>query len=102
MLFATYQVLCASNPDKSEVELLAVPEGAAIGQRVTWEGHPGEPAAPGPMTKKRVLEKLMQAGKMVINGDGVAVYVEDDGRETPFTLPTGVVKSTKPAGFHVG
>jgi tRNA-binding EMAP/Myf-like protein len=39
-------VLCASNPEHTQVELLEVPEGAAIGERVFIEGLTGEPLQP--------------------------------------------------------
>jgi len=39
-------VLCASNAEHTEVELLEVPEGAAIGERVFIQGLTGEPLQP--------------------------------------------------------
>jgi len=95
------QVLCASNADHTAVELLQVPEGTPVGERVMFEGFPGEPAAPGPMTKKRVLEKLIKAGKLVTTSDLVAVYKSDQG-DVPFSLTTGVVKAASLTGATVG
>ena len=37
-------VLAASNDEHTAVELLAPPDGAAIGERVVFEGHPGDTA----------------------------------------------------------
>lgn len=51
-------VVCASNADHSVVELLKVPDGAKVGERVMFEGFDGEFAGPGPMTKKKVFEKV--------------------------------------------
>ena len=95
-------VMCASNQEHTKVELLVMPEGAEVGERVMFEGHPGEPAAPGPFTKKKVLEKMMKAGFLVTNADCVAVYKGEDGVEVPFTLSTGVVKSSTLTGANVG
>lgn len=51
-------VICASTEDKSTVELLQVPEGAAVGERLTFAGHDGPAATPGQMGKKNFLRKV--------------------------------------------
>lgn len=51
------QVLCASNATHDKVDPITPPEGAAIGERITFEGFPGEPEAQlNP--RKKVFEKL--------------------------------------------
>ncbi len=51
------QVLCASNATHDQVDPIAPPEGAAIGERITFEGFPGEPEAQlNP--RKKVFERL--------------------------------------------
>ena len=51
-------VLCGKAADGSKMELIEPPDGAAIGERITFEGHDGEPEAQlNP--KKKVWEKLM-------------------------------------------
>ncbi len=50
-------VLCASNDDHTEVDPINPPEGAALGERVTFEGYSGEPEAVlNP--KKKIFEKI--------------------------------------------
>lgn len=51
------QVLCASNATHDQVDPICPPEGAAVGERVTFEGYGGEPELQlNP--KKKVFEKL--------------------------------------------
>lgn len=45
-------LLCASNADHTAVEPLVVPEGAAIGELVTFAGHKAEPEPPGNRASK--------------------------------------------------
>ena len=52
-------VVCASNVDHSVVKLLEPPENAAVGDRVTFDGFDGEPAAPSAVAKKKILEKIL-------------------------------------------
>merc|ERR1719382_1908810 len=63
-------VLCSKEP--KEVEPLGVPEGAAVGDRVTVEGHdsgePDEVLNP----KKKVWEKL--AVDLATDGNGLAQW----------------------------
>ena len=51
------QVLCASNATHDQVDPISPPEGAAVGERVTFEGYSGEPE-PQLNPKKKVFEKL--------------------------------------------
>jgi methionine--tRNA ligase beta chain len=46
-------VLCATGED-GKVEFIEPPPGAALGERVTFEGHPGAAAEPNRVDKKRV------------------------------------------------
>lgn len=57
-------VLCASNEEHTEVEPLAPPEGAAVGERL-WFGEgdgsdQGEPAKPNQVDKKKMCESAMR------------------------------------------
>merc|ERR1712088_529327 len=65
-------VLCSSREEPKEVEPLGVPEGAAVGDRVTVEGHddgePDEVLNP----KKKVWEKL--AVDLATDGNGLAQW----------------------------
>ena len=51
------QVLCASNAAHDQVDPVDPPEGAAIGERVTFQGFEGAPE-PVLNPKKKVFEKL--------------------------------------------
>eukprot|EP00128_Syssomonas_multiformis_P011869 Colp12_sorted_trinity150504_noHs@23501 len=56
-------VLCASTPDKSQVELLVPPTGSAPGERVTFDGYEGTPEAQlNP--KKKVWERVQPEFKV--------------------------------------
>eukprot|EP01004_Peranema_trichophorum_P007578 NODE_6354_length_895_cov_34.914508_g5762_i0.p1 GENE.NODE_6354_length_895_cov_34.914508_g5762_i0~~NODE_6354_length_895_cov_34.914508_g5762_i0.p1 ORF type:complete len:246 (-),score=81.08 NODE_6354_length_895_cov_34.914508_g5762_i0:156-839(-) len=76
-------VLCASNEDKTQLELVPVPEGAKAGDRVTFPGLKGQPV---PEVPKKKLEKLLPGFKT--DDEGVATW-----NGVPFTLPSGVCKS---------
>eukprot|EP00928_Gymnodinium_smaydae_P047058 TRINITY_DN31397_c0_g1_i1.p1 TRINITY_DN31397_c0_g1~~TRINITY_DN31397_c0_g1_i1.p1 ORF type:complete len:903 (+),score=195.37 TRINITY_DN31397_c0_g1_i1:63-2711(+) len=67
-------VLCAKNPEKKVVELLEVPEGAKVGDRVLPEGVPDtwKPMKPNLMQKKKIWESI--AGELRTNGDRVACF----------------------------
>jgi len=62
-------VLCASNDDHTQVELVEPPEGATPGERVTLANFPGEPEK---VLKKETLDKVLPDLKS--NGDCVATY----------------------------
>lgn len=51
------QVLCASNAAHDQVDPVNPPDGAAIGERITFEGFAGEPE-PVLNPKKKIFEKL--------------------------------------------
>lgn len=77
-------VLCASieTPDQRTVELLTPPDGAAVGERIMFEGCPGEPLAPNVIAKKKVWEAVQP--ELSTNGDRVAMY-----KNLPFATSAG-------------
>lgn len=64
-------VLCASNADHTAVEFAVPPEGAKIGERVTFQGHDGEPEPENKVAKKKIFIKLAPDLKTDGNGDVV-------------------------------
>lgn len=75
-------VLAASNADHTQVELVAPPEGAAIGERVTFPGFPGEPDdVLNP--KKKIWESVQP--DLHTGSDRVAQY-----KDVPFTTSSGI------------
>lgn len=74
-------VLCASNADHSQCEPVAPPPGAAVGERVTFEGHSGPPEEVlNP--KKKQLEKIQP--DLRTGADGVAMW-----QDVPFMTSAG-------------
>ena len=71
-------VLCASNPDHTQVELMRPSNDSAVGERVTLEGSPfgDEPltqeAQPILNPKRKVEPKLL--GKLTTNGDKQGLF----------------------------
>ena len=65
-------VLCASNADHTKVEFAVPPEGAKIGERVTFEGIVGEPEAENKVAKKKMFEKL--APDLMTDDTGAVVW----------------------------
>ena len=61
-------VLCASNADHTAVEFAVPPEGAKIGERVTFEGFDGEPEAQNKVNKKKIFQTLAPDLKTDENG----------------------------------
>ncbi len=61
-------VLCASNADHTAVEFVIPPDGAKVGERVTFEGYDGDAVAENPFAKKKMLEKLAPDLKTDDNG----------------------------------
>jgi len=62
-------IMCASSPEK--VEILQIPAGAAIGERVICEGFPGQPDAQlNP--KKKIWEQIQP--DLNVGCDGVPAY----------------------------
>jgi len=52
-------VLCAFTDDDSKVLLIEPPEGAANGERCTFEGYEGDAATGNQIDKKKMLQALM-------------------------------------------
>uniref|UniRef100_A0A7S2PKZ2 glutamate--tRNA ligase n=1 Tax=Leptocylindrus danicus TaxID=163516 RepID=A0A7S2PKZ2_9STRA len=57
-------LLCASNEEHTEVQLISPPVDAKIGERITipsidFEGESGTPMKENPLQKKKVLEKIL-------------------------------------------
>ncbi|XP_066286373.1 aminoacyl tRNA synthase complex-interacting multifunctional protein 1-like isoform X2 [Branchiostoma lanceolatum] len=69
-------VMCASSPEK--VELLDPPAGSQPGDRITFEGYPGEPD-PVLQPKKKVWESVQP--DLQVTSDKVATY-----KGVPFTV----------------
>ena len=77
-------VLAASNADHTEVELVTPPEGAQVGERVTFPGFPGEPDdILNP--KKKIWETIQP--DLHTSADLVAQY-----KDVPFTTSSGICK----------
>jgi len=74
-------VMCASDADKTTVQLLRLPEGAKAGDRVTFPGLTGAPVAEIP---KKKFEKLMPGFRT--DAAGVCRW-----NDVPLTLPSGGV-----------
>ena len=61
-------LLCASTEDHASGALIDPPEGAKIGERVTFAGFEGEAATPAQVQKKKYLESALPVG-MLEGGD---------------------------------
>jgi len=85
-------VLCASNEDHTKVELVEPPEGAKVGERVSFEGFPGDPEKV--LAKKETIDKILADLKST--EDLVATY-----KGVPFMTSAGpcVVKSIANGGI---
>jgi len=84
-------VLCATSPD-GKVEFVTPPEGAKVGERISFAGHAGEPAAPSRMDKKKIFEAV--APGLVVGEKGVCTY-----KGIAFMTSAGECKvETAPAG----
>ena len=75
-------VLAASNADHTIVELLTPPEACKVGERVTFEGCPGEPLPPNQVAKKKVWEAVQP--HLGTDDKCVALY-----KTLPFTTQHG-------------
>ena len=83
-------VLCATSADGATVELVEPPEGAKLGERVTFAGHDAEPERQlNP--KKKVWEKVQP--ELNTSADKVARW-----GEIPFTTSAGVCTAASVAG----
>jgi aminoacyl tRNA synthase complex-interacting multifunctional protein 1 len=66
-------VLCASNDDKSKVEFVRAPDGAALGERVIFEGYDGKgPEVESKVAKKKIFEKV--SPHLLTNAEGKVVW----------------------------
>ena len=65
-------VLCASNDDHTEVQTMAPPPEAKIGERVMFEGLDGDPEAENKIAKKKVFEAV--APDLKTNDKGECVW----------------------------
>lgn len=84
-------VLCATSAE-GKVEFVNPPEGAAIGERVTFPGHEGAAAEPNRMAKKKIFEAV--APELVVDDALRATW-----KGIPFTTTAGpcTVESAKGA-----
>ncbi|CAI7828767.1 unnamed protein product [Closterium sp. NIES-54] len=83
---AAPQVLCASNEDHTVCRPLQPPEGAAIGEKITFAGVDGKPEEVlNP--KKKLFEKLQPF--LRTDGTGVAMF-----QDTPMMTTAGPCTST--------
>ncbi|KAJ0471000.1 putative methionine--tRNA ligase [Helianthus annuus] len=83
-------VLCASNADHTVVEPLIVPEGAKVGECITFSGHEGKPEdVLNP--KKKQLDKITP--NLFTDDKGVATF-----KGVPFMTSAGPCTSTIPNG----
>ncbi|KAK9807922.1 hypothetical protein WJX73_002578 [Symbiochloris irregularis] len=81
-------VLCASNAAHDAVTPLLPPEGAAIGERVAFEGHNANDGRPEQLNpKKKIFEKI--ALHLKTGADGIARY-----KDVPFQTTGGPVTAT--------
>lgn len=74
-------LLCASNEDHTQVDPLAAPEGAPLGELVTFEGHRSAPIDPSNRATK-AFDRVANALKT--NEDGVAMH-----EDVPFNTSAG-------------
>ncbi|KAG0629078.1 hypothetical protein M758_1G075200 [Ceratodon purpureus] len=77
-------VLAASNADHTEVELVSPPEGAQVGERVTFPGFPGEPD--DVLNPKKKIWETVQPD-LHTSAELVAQY-----KDVPFTTSSGICK----------
>jgi len=80
-------LLCASNEDHSEVDPIQAPEGAPIGELVTFDGHRSAPVDPGNRASK-AFDRV--AAELRTDGEGLAYY-----QEAAFKTSAGVCFSPK-------
>ncbi|KAH7473985.1 Methionine--tRNA ligase, cytoplasmic [Phytophthora ramorum] len=90
-------VMCAAVPledGKEKVAFVTPPEGAKIGERITFEGLSGEPFSPAQVEKKKVLTVL--GDDMKTDDNGVAKWKEHEFGTSagPCTAPVnnGVIR----------
>ncbi|CUE55233.1 tyrosyl methionyl-tRNA synthetase, putative [Bodo saltans] len=86
-------VLCASTEGKGKIELLQVPEGTPVGERIVFPGH-DQPAEPV-LKKKLAKHYEVVAPELATDARGNAVWAG-----VPFVTSKGPITSTIPNG-HV-
>ena len=80
-------VLCASTEGKGKIELLCIPDGTPIGERVVFPGHD---QAPEPVLKKKLAKHYEDvAPQLVTDGAGVATW-----NGVPFQTSKGTITSS--------
>ena len=84
-------VLCASDASKSALEFVAPPPDAAVGERIVWEGFPGQPETAKKMDKKKACESIQP--EFSTNADVVACW-----RGVPWKVASGAVCASSVKG----
>ena len=74
-------VLCATGAD-GKVAFVTPPEGAKVGERVSFAGFGGEPALPARMDKKKIFDAV--APELAVAAGGAAAW-----RGVPFMTSAG-------------
>lgn len=65
-------VMCASNDDHTDVELVIPPEGVPLGERIICAGFDTPPEPENKVAKKKIFEKI--APELVTDNNGVPTY----------------------------
>jgi len=78
-------VLCGSNADHTAVEFVDPPEGAEVGERISFEGLSGDVLSPSQMAKQKAWEAVQP--EFSISPEGVAMY-----KTTAFSTKAGICK----------
>ena len=90
-------VMCSSNEDHTQVQLITAPEGTPLGERVICKGFESEPATDTKIQKKKMFEKV--APFMTTNEEGVPTWKG----LSEFSVSTGVCRAEGGMkGGHVG
>ena len=79
-------LLCASNADHTKVEPLVVPDGAPVGQLVTFSGYKPEPEPAGNRASKAFTKV---ADDLFVDDNGVATY-----KGVPFDCGSGPITAS--------
>ncbi|GIL79322.1 hypothetical protein Vretifemale_8708, partial [Volvox reticuliferus] len=89
-------VLAATSPDGAKLELLEPPEGAPVGERVTWPGYGSDDRQPDEVLnpRKRIFETVQP--DFSTDAECVATY-----KGTPFTTSAGPVKVASIVGATI-
>lgn len=82
-------VLCSSNADHTQVQIVSPPEGSKAGERVEFEGFEGkDPEPENKVAKKKIFEKL--APDLKTTGDRGEVVWKDAKAKTSAGVITGM------------